>query len=428
MAASRAICEGPRRRPASSSDSPAAPRRLGGDELAKRGGGSGDPFAVARGVLEHDHGIGAGRNGRAGHDLECFAASQLAQADIARPHFALDAQPPWRVFGAAPRNRRGESARAAGSRDRHGGLGEHAAAGGIERNFLDGAGGERGGDAINDALPGLAKVQGGHETILASQPAAGRKPVKWTGMPNHLTLTQMAAAVRERRVSPVELVEAHLGAIERRQPQLNAFRFGVPRGGPGGGQGGGADARGRAAGGRAGYDQGQLRRGGAAHAVRQPVAHGSSGGKGCDGVERLRSAGAIVLGKTNCPEFLYNYETDNYVAGAPTTLGRDQDPGGIERRRGGGDRVAVLAGGPGERRRRVHPRAGALQRDCRAEATPGRISAAGHFPLINHPNGLLGVGGPLARTAEDVRLLFEVAAGYDSRTRFPRPCRCASRI
>jgi hypothetical protein len=147
--------------------------RLGGwrgDELAKRGGGSGDPFAVARGVLEHDHGIGAGRNGRAGHDLECFAASQLAQADIARPHFALDAQPPWRVFGA---HRETVAERA---RERRvvaigmGGLGEHAAAGGIERNFLDGAGGERGGDAINDALPGLAKVQGGHETILASQP------------------------------------------------------------------------------------------------------------------------------------------------------------------------------------------------------------------------------------------------------------------
>ena len=46
--------------------------------------------------------------------------------------------------------------------------------------------------------------------------------------------------------------------------------------------------------------------------------------------------------------------------------------------------------------------------------TPGRVSAAGHFPVISHPGGLLGVAGPMARTAEDVRLLFTVLAGYDS--------------
>ena len=30
---------------------------------------------------------------------------------------------------------------------------------------------------------------------------------------------------------------------------------------------------------------------------------------------RMRAAGAIVLGKTNCPEFLSNYETDNFITG-----------------------------------------------------------------------------------------------------------------
>jgi Asp-tRNA(Asn)/Glu-tRNA(Gln) amidotransferase A subunit family amidase len=53
--------------------------------------------------------------------------------------------------------------------------------------------------------------------------------------------------------------------------------------------------------------------------------------------------------------------------------------------------------------------------------TPGRVPAAGHFPLINHPGGLLGVGGPMARTAEDVRLLFEITAGHDDQDPFSAP-------
>src|SRR6185437_16569968 len=53
--------------------------------------------------------------------------------------------------------------------------------------------------------------------------------------------------------------------------------------------------------------------------------------------------------------------------------------------------------------------------------TPGRVSAAGHVPEINHPGGLLGVGGPMARTVADVRKLFEVVAGYDSQDPFSAP-------
>jgi Asp-tRNA(Asn)/Glu-tRNA(Gln) amidotransferase A subunit family amidase len=60
--------------------------------------------------------------------------------------------------------------------------------------------------------------------------------------------------------------------------------------------------------------------------------------------------------------------------------------------------------------------------------TPGRVPAAGHFPLIAHPGGLLGVGGPMARTAEDVRMLFEITAGHDDQDPFsaPVPLRAAS--
>jgi Asp-tRNA(Asn)/Glu-tRNA(Gln) amidotransferase A subunit family amidase len=53
--------------------------------------------------------------------------------------------------------------------------------------------------------------------------------------------------------------------------------------------------------------------------------------------------------------------------------------------------------------------------------TPGRISANGHFPVMNHPGGLLSVAGPLARSAEDLRLLFAALAGYDSQDPFSVP-------
>ncbi|MGH9674027.1 MAG: amidase family protein, partial [Bryobacteraceae bacterium] len=53
--------------------------------------------------------------------------------------------------------------------------------------------------------------------------------------------------------------------------------------------------------------------------------------------------------------------------------------------------------------------------------TPGRVSGAGHFPDIVHPGGLLGVAGPMARSARDVRLLFEAMAGYDPADPFSSP-------
>src|SRR5436190_61464 len=42
-------------------------------------------------------------------------------------------------------------------------------------------------------------------------------------MPNRNSLSQMAALVRARQVSPVELVDAHLKQIEKLNPKLNAF-------------------------------------------------------------------------------------------------------------------------------------------------------------------------------------------------------------
>jgi Asp-tRNA(Asn)/Glu-tRNA(Gln) amidotransferase A subunit family amidase len=136
----------------------------------------------------------------------------------------------------------------------------------------------------------------------------------------------------------------------------------------------------------------------------------------------LRGAGAIVLGKTNCPEFLGSYETDNYITG------RTNNPWDPDRTAGGssgGESAAIAAlcsaggiGSDGGGSIRVPAHFCGI---AGLKPTPGRVSAAGHFPVISHPGGLLGVAGPMARSATDLRLLFAVLAGYDPEDPFSAP-------
>ena len=139
-------------------------------------------------------------------------------------------------------------------------------------------------------------------------------------------------------------------------------------------------------------------------------------------VARLRAAGAIVIGKTNTPEFLNNYETDNFITGRTNhPLNGAHTTGGSS----GGESAAIAsfcsAGGVGS------DGGGSIRVPAHycgiagLKPTPGRVSAAGHFPQIAHPGGLLGVVGPMARTVEDVALLFRVLAGYDYADPFSAP-------
>ena len=245
-------------------------------------------------------------------------------------------------------------------------------------------------------------------------------------MLNQLTLAQMAADIRSGRASSREVVEAHLRQIEAQNPRINAFvsifaeealvaakaadeaRLRQPALGPLHGVPvtikDSFDVAGRPT-----YCGSKLRLDHRAAADSTPVA-------------RLRAAGAIVLGKTNCPEFLYNYETDNYITG------RTNNPWDVARTSGGssGGEAAAIAsfcspGGMGS------DGGGSIRVPAHfcgiagLKPTPGRVPATGHFPLIAHPGGLLGAGGPMARTAEDVRLLFEITAGHDDQDPFSAP-------
>jgi amidase len=245
-------------------------------------------------------------------------------------------------------------------------------------------------------------------------------------MPNHSSLSLMAQLVRQRIVSPVELVEAHLRQIERLNPKLNAFvavRAEAAR----------EDARRAEAAVMRGERLGSLH--GVPVTVKDsfdlaghPTLCGSKfrighrADRDSTAAERLRAAGAIVLGKTNCPEFLANYETDNFITG------RTNNPWDLERTPGGssGGEAAAIAsfcssggiGSDGGGSIRIPAHCCGI---AGLKPTPGRVSAAGHYPAISHPGGLLGVGGPMARTAQDVGVLFSALAGYDSQDPFSAP-------
>lgn len=242
----------------------------------------------------------------------------------------------------------------------------------------------------------------------------------------HLSLTEMAAKIRAREISPVELVEAHIAQIDRHNSALNAFVL-VEREQ--------AIAKARTAEQQVvnGASLGPLH--GVPVTVKDsfdmaglPTTCGSrffrdlKARRDATAVRRMRHAGAIVLGKTNCPEFLANYETDNYIVGRtnnPWAL--DRTPGGSS----GGESCAIAAfmsaggiGSDGGGSIRVPAHFTGI---AGLKPTPGRVSAAGHVPAINHPGGLLGVAGPMARTAADVRVLFEAMAGYDAEDPFSAP-------
>src|SRR5690349_2713158 len=132
-------------------------------------------------------------------------------------------------------------------------------------------------------------------------------------------------------------------------------------------------------------------------------------------VERLREAGAVIIGKTNTPEFGAGSQTFNAVFGAtrnPYDL--TKTPGGSS----GGAAAAVAAG--------MIPFAdgsdlGASVRNPAAfcglyglRPTPGRIPD--HGP--GDPYDPFPVLGTIARTPQDVALLFSVLAGPDPRDPF----------
>ena len=229
--------------------------------------------------------------------------------------------------------------------------------------------------------------------------------------------TRQLELLRSGEISVVELAEAHIQQIERLNPQLNVFAdFDAER------------VRDRAR--KHDAWRGQRARRplfGLPVTVKSSIAtrglkceigsllhEGEIPAQDAVVVARLRAAGALILGTTNCPEFLMAYETDNLLHGQtrnPWNL--ECTPGGSS----GGESAAIAAGlsaaglgsdSGGSVRVPAH-----FTGICSLKPTPGRIPGRGHLPPCVGPFQILGAIGPMARTIADVSLLFRTLSGQD---------------
>jgi amidase len=237
--------------------------------------------------------------------------------------------------------------------------------------------------------------------------------------------TQLASMIRDRRVSSVEVVTACLDRIAAVNPQLNAVVAFA------------ADPLDQARAADAALEQ---RHGhGPLHGVPFTAKDsydtaglvttaGSVGwrdrvpDRDATVVARLRSAGAILLGKTNTPEFTWSDETDNDVYGRtanPYDLSRT--PGGSS----GGAAAIVAAGGSpfdigsdtGDSIRQPAHVCGIAG----IKPTQGRVPRSGHWPSFTGIVAGLQQLGPLARRVEDLDLVLRLIVGPDGEDPYIAP-------
>ena len=229
----------------------------------------------------------------------------------------------------------------------------------------------------------------------------------------------MAQAVRDKEVSAVELVEAHLGRIEEVNSALNAVvQLAAER------------ARAEAVEADAALARGESK--GALHGVPFTLKDsidtegiittgGTLGRKDfvpdadATVTARLRAAGGILLGKTNTPELTYAGETDNLV------YGRTNNPFDLSRAPGGssgGAGAIVCCGGAafdigsdtgGSVRGPAH-----YCGITGIKPNSGRVPRTGH--IVPHSFGAvdsLTQNGPMARYVEDLALILSIISGPD---------------
>jgi fatty acid amide hydrolase 2 len=230
----------------------------------------------------------------------------------------------------------------------------------------------------------------------------------------------LAAAVRQRAVSPTELVEAFIARVERENPRLNAVVatrfdaarataaaqtrqltsteasalppfFGVPctiketfavQGMP--------------------HTAGNLRRRHVVATADAPV------------VARLKAAGFVPLGVTNVPEMAFWYETDNLA------WGRTNNPFDTSKTAGGSSGGEGAIVGVGASPVGLGSDVGGSIRMPASfcgvfghKPTGGLVPTTGHVPLPSPSLARFTCVGPLTRSARDLLPLVRILAGPD---------------
>lgn len=131
-----------------------------------------------------------------------------------------------------------------------------------------------------------------------------------------------------------------------------------------------------------------------------------------EAVDRLCEAGAIVLGKTNLPDMCWGFESVNPV------FGRTRNPRSLEHSAGGssGGEAAIIAAG-GSPLGIGSDIGGSLRNPAAVNGcvslkpTPGRVPAWDHLPATGGRIESWNVGGPLARRVDDLALALSVLEG-----------------
>jgi len=233
---------------------------------------------------------------------------------------------------------------------------------------------------------------------------------------------QLAAAIRAGHVSATEVLEAHLAQIDTHNPALNAIiTMDAER----------AYERAREA------DK-ALARGevwGPLHGVPFTLkdAHATAGMRTTTGfppladyvpqedstvTARLKAAGGILIGKTNVAMMLADYQSNNPI------FGRTKNPWNIERTPSGssGGAAAALAAGmtPFDIGTDLSASIRIPAHFCGVfglKPTEQRVPLTGLIPGLPGPRPIriMSCIGPMARTVEDLALLYSIIAGPDGR-------------
>lgn len=240
----------------------------------------------------------------------------------------------------------------------------------------------------------------------------------------YVSAAELAARIRRRDVSPVEVLDACIARIEARDPSLNAFvhtAFDEAREA--------ARAAERAV--TAGEELGVLH--GVPTAIKDlwsykpgwPATYGGVRALKGDVVEfagifteRVERAGAILIGMTNSPVMGFRGTCDNPLFG-PT-----RNPFDLARNSGGssGGSAAAVADG-------LLPMAqgtdggGSIRIPAAWCGVYGFKPSFGRIPYTGRPNAFGGTNpfiftGPISRTVEDAALTMTALAGYDARDPF----------
>src|SRR5919199_727955 len=230
-----------------------------------------------------------------------------------------------------------------------------------------------------------------------------------------LTLADAAQLIAARELSPVELTRAHLDRIEAVDPRLNCFITLLAE-----------DALAEAREAEDAVSRGNYR--GALHGV--PIAlkdlYETKGVRTTAGssfladhvpdadgavVEKLRGAGAVILGKLNLHEWALGVTTDNPHFGAcknPWDL--ERSPGGSSGGSGAALSAGLCLGSYGSDTGGSIRIPAALCGVVGLKPTYGRVSLRGVVPLSWN----LDHAGPMARRVRDVAVLLAAVAGYDA--------------